>query len=391
MDLIGRIINRRYKLIDERGSGSFGMVYLARDLLTNYIYAAKVMYLDQIEDEELLERFKREAYILQNLNDPHIVRLVDYGKDNGIYFIMMHHIDGQNLKWYIQTYGPMEILRALNYVIQAAEGLDAAYKQGVVHRDIKPQNILISNKGQVKIADFGLARGRDTPTLTSTEKMMGTAYYSAPEQMEHGHTADTRSDLYSLAVVLFECLSGQPPYTGGSIIDIVYKHANESIPSIRRLRPEVPPSLEAFFERALAKQPARRYQTPREFINALEEIQQAMSGPAPARYPPQARLIVLTTNQTFNLREGKLLIGREDPKREIHPDIQINQINDQAATLGRRHATITFQDGAWMLEDLNSRNKTRLNGNIIAPYQACPLKNGDELQFGRVEARFEWT
>jgi len=384
MDLIGRIINGRYKLVDERGSGSFGAVYIARDLLTNYVYAAKVMHLDQTEDAELLERFKREAYILQNLKDPHVVRLVDYGKDNEIYFIMMHHVDGQNLKWYIQNYGPMEVPRALNYAIQVAQGLDAAFKQGIVHRDVKPMNILISNKGLVKIADFGLSRSMDTPTITTSDKIMGTAYYSAPEQVQHGHSADIRSDLYSLAVVLFECLAGQPPYTGGSIVDIVFKHINDPIPSIRRLRPDVPASMVTFFERALAKAPEMRYQTPREFIQTLEEIQRSIHGPATRSI--QARLHVVTTGQTFTLDERKLIIGREDPKREIHPDIQIN---DLSQTLGRKHASLTYNDGVWLLEDLNSRNKTRLNGQVLAPNEPHQLKNGDVLHFGKVEARIE--
>ena len=384
MDLVGRIINGRYKLIDERGSGSFGAVYIARDLLTNYIYAAKVMHLDQTEDAELLERFKREAYILQSLNDPHIVRLVDYGKDNAIYFIIMHHVDGQNLKWYMQNYGPMEVLRSFNYVIQVAQGLEAAFKRGVVHRDIKPQNILISNKGLVKIADFGLSRGVDTPTITGSNKIMGTAYYSAPEQVQHSHLADIRSDLYSLGVVFFECLAGHPPYTGGGLVDIVFKHLNEPVPSIRQLRSDAPPALDAFFEQALAKEPAGRFQTPPEFILALEEIQRPMRSPTTRSI--QARLVVVSSGQAFDLREGKSIIGREDPKREIHPDIQIN---DQTQTLGRQHASLTYQDGTWLVEDLNSRNKTRLNGQILTPFDARLLKNGDILHFGRVEARFE--
>ena len=383
-DLVGRTINGRYKLIDERGSGSFGSVYIARDMLTNYLYAAKIMHLDQSQDSELLERFKREAYILQRLNDPHVARLVDYGNDGGIYFIIMHHVDGQNLKWYIETYGPMEVLRALNYTIQAAEGLDAAFKAGIVHRDIKPLNILVSNKGVVKIVDFGLSRGMDTPTITTSNKFMGTAYYSAPEQVQQGHTADIRADLYSLAIVFFECLTGRPPYAGGTIVDIIFKHLNDPIPSIYRQRPDVPPEMDSFLQRALAKSPYARYQTPREFINALEEVQQIIRGPVSR--PIQARLVIVTTGQAFPLNGEKLIIGREDPKHEIHPDIQID---DQTMTLGRKHARLLFQDGAWMVEDRNSRNKTRLNGKNVSPYELQPLKDGDTLHFGRVEARFE--
>ena len=383
-DLVGRTINGRYKLIDERGSGSFGSVYIARDMLTNYLYAAKIMHLDQSQDSELLERFKREAYILQRLNDPHVARLVDYGNDGGIYFIIMHHVDGQNLKWYIETYGPMEVLRALNYTIQAAEGLDAAFKGGIVHRDIKPLNILVSNKGVVKIVDFGLSRGMDTPTITTSNKFMGTAYYSAPEQVQQGHTADIRADLYSLAIVFFECLTGRPPYAGGTIVDIIFKHLNDPIPSIYRQRPDVPPEMDSFLQRALAKSPYARYQTPREFIGALEEVQQIIRGPVSR--PIQARLVIVTTGQAFPLNGEKLIIGREDPKHEIHPDIQID---DQTMTLGRKHARLLFQDGKWMVEDRNSRNKTRLNGKNLSPYELQPLKDGDTLHFGRVEARFE--
>jgi len=383
-DLVGRTINGRYKLIDERGSGSFGSVYIARDMLTNYLYAAKIMHLDQSQDSELLERFKREAYILQRLNDPHVARLVDYGNDGGIYFIIMHHVDGQNLKWYIETYGPMEVLRALNYTIQAAEGLDAAFKGGIVHRDIKPLNILVSNKGVVKIVDFGLSRGMDTPTITTSNKFMGTAYYSAPEQVQQGHTADIRADLYSLAIVFFECLTGRPPYAGGTIVDIIFKHLNDPIPSIYRQRPDVPPEMDSFLQRALAKSPYARYQTPREFIGALEEVQQIIRGPVSR--PIQARLVIVTTGQAFPLNGEKLIIGREDPKHEIHPDIQID---DQTMTLGRKHARLLFQDGKWMVEDRNSRNKTRLNGKNVSPYELQPLKDGDTLHFGRVEARFE--
>ena len=381
---LGRVIKGRYKLIDERGSGSFGEVYIARDLQTNYLYAAKIMYPDHAYDNELLERFKREAYILQSLNDAHIVRVVDYGNDDNIYFIVMHHIDGQNLKYYISNNGPIEPLQAIHYILQAAQGLDAAYKMGVVHRDIKPQNILISNKGVVKIVDFGLSRSKESPTITSSDKFMGTAYYTAPEQVMSSHSADIRSDLYSLGIVLFEALTGYPPYSGGTVVDIILKHQSENIPSICRIYPGLPYEFDTFLQKALAKEPDARFQTPREFILALEQLQQRIRGPMPAL--PQPRLVIISTGQTFILTGAKMIVGREDPKREIHPDIQIN---DPTMTLGRVHARFLNENGTWMVEDQNSRNKTRLNGRILHPYESMPLKDGDVLHFGRVEARFE--
>ena len=164
-DMTGRVIKGRYKLIDERGRGSFATVYIARDLEDNHIYAIKMMHVELSNDDELLARFQREAHILLGLSDPHIVRIVDYGDDDNMHYIVMDYIDGQNLKYHMLTNGQMDTLHALNYARQIAEGLDTAYNQGVVHRDIKPQNILINSKDMVKIADFGLARGRETVTL----------------------------------------------------------------------------------------------------------------------------------------------------------------------------------------------------------------------------------
>jgi len=177
-DMIGRVIRERYKLIDERGRGSFAAVYVARDLKNNHIYAVKVMHLELSNEDELLARFQREAHILLNLSDPHIVRIIDYGHDSSTHYIVMDYIDGQSLKDLMTQDGQMEPLRALNYTRQIAEGLDAAYKQNVVHRDIKPQNILITSNDMVKIADFGLARSRETVTLTQSNVFMGTATHS---------------------------------------------------------------------------------------------------------------------------------------------------------------------------------------------------------------------
>ena len=402
-DMIGRTIKGRYKLIDERGRGSFATVYVARDIENNHIYAAKVMHVELSNDDELLARFQREAHILSNFSDPHIVRIDDYGDDNNTNYIVMDYIDGQSLKYYMINDGPMEALRALNYARQIAEGLDTAYKQGVVHRDIKPQNILINTKDMVKITDFGLARGRETVTLTQSNVFMGTAYYISPEQAESGRSADTRSDLYSVATVLFEMLAGRPPFEGETAVDIVIKHMNEKVPSICRLRPDLPMEMDTFMQKALAKAPADRFATPREFIVALEQLQERIQAqpervglpggdPRPGNAghrPPQAaqkeaRILVLSNGESIPLRGELMVVGRKDPTLGIYPEINLAD-----KTVGRRHAYLRNQQGHFTVEDLNALNKTRLNGVILTPHEERTLKDGDVLRFGSVEVRFE--
>ena len=402
-DMIGRTIKGRYKLIDERGRGSFATVYVARDIENNHIYAAKVMHVELSNDDELLARFQREAHILSSFSDPHIVRIDDYGDDNNANYIVMDYIDGQSLKYYMINDGPMEALRALNYARQIAEGLDTAYKQGVVHRDIKPQNILINTKDMVKITDFGLARGRETVTLTQSNVFMGTAYYISPEQAESGRSADTRSDLYSVATVLFEMLIGSPPFEGETAVDIVIKHMNEKVPSICRIRPDLPMEMDMFMQKAMAKNPADRYATPREFIVALEQLQERIQAqpervgqpggdPRPGNAghrPPQAaqkeaRILVLSNGESIPLRGELMVVGRKDPTLGIYPEINLAD-----KTVGRRHAYLRNQQGRYTVEDLNALNKTRLNGVILTPHEERTLKDGDVLRFGSVEVRFE--
>ncbi len=406
-DMINRVIKDRYKLIDERGRGSFATVYVARDTKDNRIYAVKVMHIELSNDGDLLARFQREAHILQGLSDPHIVRIVDYGEDNNMHFIVMDYVDGQNLKYHTLTHGSLEPSRALNYAQQIAEGLDTAFKHGVVHRDIKPQNILINTKGVVKITDFGLARSRETVTLTQSNVFMGTAYYISPEQAESGRSADTRSDLYSVAAVLFEMLAGNPPFEGDTAVDIVMKHMNEKVPSICRLRPELPGDMDVFLRKAMAKSPNDRYSTPRDFIAALEQLQQQMppmpthpvepgaelkpeakagAGPGKPIAAPQkqARIIVLSSGQPIQLDRDVMVVGRKDPTLGIFPEINLAD-----KTVGRRHAYLRNQQGQFTVEDLNALNKTRLNGVTLTPYEERMLKDGDVLRFGSVEVRFE--
>src|SRR5437667_10700569 len=366
-DMIDHVIKGRYKLIDELGRGSFATVYIARDTKNNRIYAVKIMHAEASDDGELLARFQREADILSHLSDPHIVRIFEYGGDSYIHFILMDYIDGQNLKYHTLTHGLMDAFRAIDYAKQIAGALDTAYKHGVVHRDIKPQNIVINSKDVVKITDFGLARSRETVTLTQSNVFMGTAYYIPPEQAESGRSADTRSDLYSVATVLFEMLTGHPPFEGETAVDIVIKHMNEKVPSICRIRTDLPSELDIFMQKAMAKAPADRYATPQEFIAALDQLQeriQAMPpgkrvpepgyeqkpgtvGPSrPPTVPPkQARLVVISSGQQIPLNGELMVVGRQDPILGIFPEINL-----AAKTVGRRDCDRRNHRGSYSYE-----------------------------------------
>jgi serine/threonine-protein kinase len=231
---------------------------------------------------------------------------------------------------------------------------------------------------------------------------MGTAYYISPEQAESGRSADTRSDLYSLATVLFEMLGGRPPYEGETAVDIVIKHMNEPIPSLTRLRPDLPGEVDTFFQKTLAKSPANRFATPQEFITALDQISQVLSQRNPGQngkqqldrkpreVPPpppptlEARVVIISSGHIIPLKGDLMVVGRQDPTLGIYPEINLAD-----KTVGRRHAYLRHQQGSYTVEDLNALNKTRLNGVTLTPHEERTLKDGDILRFGSVEVRFE--
>jgi len=375
--MLGRIIKDRYKLIDELGKGTFASVYIARDMVDNHLYAIKIMHLQHLENKGVIMRFQREAAILQQLSDPHIVHIFDYGDDHDMYYIVMDYVDGKTLRDYMHPHTPLELPTALDYVQQIAEGLNTTYKKGVVHRDIKPQNILINRKGVVKIADFGLALS-DTPTLTNSDDFMGTAYYVSPEQVDNAHNADIRSDLYSLTVILFEMLSGQPPFTGDSLMLVVSEHKSTPVPSICQTRPELPTDFDLFIRKGMAKVPSERFQKPSEFLAELAQLPPVLPSTR------GAHLVFPTLERAIALVGEQLIVGRPARNRPT-PDICLD--NDK---VGRRQACIRHQQGTYSIEDLKPTNPTRLNGMLLPPNQQHLLQEGDIILFGPVEARFEF-
>jgi serine/threonine-protein kinase len=236
-------------------------VYRAHDRLLDRPVALKVLFPELSVDRAFVERFRREAQAAANLSHPNIVPVFDWGEDNGTYYIVMEFIDGRPLSSILRTAGPMHPDRAAEIGADVAIALAYAHRHGVIHRDVKPGNVLITEDGIVKVTDFGIARAINTEeSLTQTGAVMGTATYFSPEQAE-GMGVDARSDIYSLGVVLFEMVTGRPPFMGDSPVAVASKHVRENPPTPREINPSVPPDLEAIILKCLAKSPEYRYAT----------------------------------------------------------------------------------------------------------------------------------
>jgi serine/threonine-protein kinase len=402
--MLGNVLKNRYKLIDERGSGSMATVYIGRDLETNRLYAVKVLSRQAAAESELVERFEREFELLSRLSGPHVVSPVDFGKDKGCLFIVMDYVDGHTLKHAVLTDGALPIDRAIDATEQAAAGVSAAWEKGVVHRDIKPQNLLLAVDHTVKLTDFGLARSHESRDITVTGFFVGTPFYVAPEQVENSRKADVRADLYSLGCVFFELLTARVPYDGEHAWDVVMQHINGPIPSACSLRPDLPPEYDAFFVRALAKDPADRFQTPHAFVEAMAALPQpprrapavarAASQPYAGAVPTQpfeeepVAVLAAPDGSPLLLAAPDLIVGRSDPQRGFFPDVDLIALDPQQ-TVSRRHARITHRAHQYFVEDLNAFNRTRLNGVQLEPHQEVELHAGDGMRLGNVELRFE--
>jgi len=265
----GEVIAGRYELVESIGKGGMSTVYKAQDRLLERIVAIKVLHEHFTQDEEYVERFRREARSVAQLSHPNIVTVIDRGEDEGRQYIVFEYVEGENLKQLVERIGPMPVRDALLLTLQMARALSFAHQRGLIHRDVKPQNILLNADGQAKMTDFGIARSVDVQGVTVTGTVLGTSEYIAPEQAR-GQRVDAQTDVYSLGVVLYELLTGGVPFEGDNFVSVALQHVNEPVPSVLEHRPEVPTRLALAVERAMAKSPEHRYDSMDELVGELE-------------------------------------------------------------------------------------------------------------------------
>ena len=267
------VLGNRYEILRKVGDGGMAFVYEARDQLLNRRVAVKVLRPEYVDDEEFLEKFKREAKAVASLSHPNIVNVYDVGEDGKVNYIIMEYVDGKNLKEIIQSEGTLDEYTALDITKQIAMALSSAHRNGIIHRDIKPHNILISNEGRVvKVADFGIAKAVSSSTMTNIGSVIGSVHYFSPEQAKGKHIS-ANADLYSLGIVLYEMIVGRVPFVGESPISIALKHINDEIEFTPEQEVKIPQSIRTLISKMTEKSRDERYQTAEELIEDIEYIE----------------------------------------------------------------------------------------------------------------------
>lgn len=265
----GQKINDRYQIIRTIGEGGMANVYLAHDLILDRNVAVKILRGDLADDEKFVRRFQREAIAASSLSHPNIVEMYDVGEDDGKYYIVMEYVEGRTLKSLIKKRGGLTLPEVIDIMTQLTSAIACAHDSNIIHRDIKPQNVLIKEDGIVKITDFGIAMALNSNELTQTNSVMGSVHYLPPEQA-NGTGATVKSDIYSLGIVMFELLTGQLPFKGDNAVEIAIKQMKNQIPSVCNINPLIPQSIENIILKACAKNPKNRYKNVVEMYNDIQ-------------------------------------------------------------------------------------------------------------------------
>lgn len=303
--MIGTMLGNRYELLEKIGEGGMALVYKAKCHLLNRYVAVKILKEQFSSDTEFVEKFKREATAAASLSDNNIVNIYDVGTQEDVNYIVMEYVKGRTLKQIIKEDGKFSSNKAVNAAIQIAKALECAHKNNIIHRDIKPHNILVTEDGIVKVTDFGIAKASNSVTITNSSKIMGSAHYFSPEQAK-GSYVDFRTDIYSLGIVIYEMVTGRVPYDAESPVSVALKHIQEPVVPPKQLNESIPESLNRLILKAVEKDPIRRYQTMKDMIVDLKKIE---------------------NNQNFNIMANGL---DDDMTRVMDPIVVDNSYNNQS-------------------------------------------------------------
>ena len=300
----GTVIGERYEVVGRIGSGGMADVYKAKDTKLNRFVAVKVMKPEFANDSSFISKFRREAQAAAGLANPNIVNVYDVGEDQGIYFIVMELVEGITLKEYIAKKGKLSVREATSIAIQVCMGLAAAHNQKIVHRDVKPQNIIISTDGKVKVTDFGIARAASSNTISANA--MGSVHYSSPEQVRGGYS-DARADIYSVGITLYEMVTGRVPFDGETTVAIAIKHLQDEMEPPTKFTPDLPVSLEQIIYKCTQKSVDRRYQSMDDVIADLKRSLMEPDGQFVQLTPlsDHAQTVMITEDDQAKIKAAK--------------------------------------------------------------------------------------
>ena len=300
---VGMFIQNRYEIISKIGSGGMADVYKAKDHKLDRLVAVKVLKAEFREDTTFVAKFRKEAQAAAGLAHPNVVNVFDVGEDRGLYYIVMELIEGITLKDYITKKGKLSVKEATSIAIQVSLGLEAAHNRGIIHRDVKPQNIIISTDGKVKLSDFGIAKATNSNTITAN--VMGSVHYSSPEQVRGGFS-DAKSDIYSLGITMYEMVTGRVPFDGDTTVSIAIKHLQEEMVPPSRYTPDLPYSLEQIILKCTQKNPERRYENMGQLIEDLKHSLMDPQGNFVSLTPltAHAQTVQMSTQEMERIRSG---------------------------------------------------------------------------------------
>lgn len=269
--MVGTLLGNRYELLEKIGEGGMAEVYKAKCHLLNRFVAVKILKDELLKDSQFVDKFKREATAAASLSDNNIVNIYDVGSQNNIHYIVMEYVKGKTLKEFIREKGKLNEEETVNIAIQIAKALECAHRNNIIHRDIKPHNILVTEDGLVKVTDFGIAKATNSVTITNTSKVMGSAHYFSPEQAK-GSYVDARTDIYSLGIVIYEMITGKVPYDADSPVSVALKHIQEQAIPPKNIVPNISQNINSLILKSIEKEPIKRYQSIKEMLQDLRKV-----------------------------------------------------------------------------------------------------------------------